>query len=79
MHRGPAFKDYFELREVIAGKSDAFARGFSVAILEYALGRSRTYRDESLIAEMLNQSGKNDFAMREFIHVIVQSKQFHSK
>jgi len=79
LHRGPAFKDYFELREIIAGKSDAFARGFSVAILEYALGRSRTYRDEPLIAEMQNQSGKNDFAMREFIHVIVQSKQFHSK
>ena len=78
-HHGPAFKDYFELREIIATRSDAFARGFSVAILEYALGRPLSYRDEPLIAEMINQSRRKDFALREFIQVLVRSDEFYSK
>jgi hypothetical protein len=78
-HNGPAFKDCFELRDIVATKSAAFARGFSIAILEYALGRPRSYRDEPLIAEMVDQSRRKDFAMREFIHILVNSKEFHSK
>ncbi len=79
LHNGPAFKDYFELHDVIATRSDAFARGFSLALLEYALGRSRSYRDEPLIAQMINQSRQKDFALREFIQVLVSSQEFHSK
>ena len=78
-HHGPSFKDFFELREVIAFKSDAFARGFSIAVLEYALGRPRSFRDEPLIARMVNQSRQKDFAMREFIKVLVSSNEFRSK
>ncbi|MEI8017304.1 MAG: DUF1592 domain-containing protein [Schlesneria sp.] len=78
-HHGPAFTTFFELRDVIASKSDAFARGFSIAVLEYALGRSRSFRDEPLIAQMVNQSRQKDFAMREFIKVLVGSNEFRSK
>ncbi len=78
-HHGPAFKDFYELRDVIATKSDAFARGFSIAVLEYALGRSRSFCDEPLIAQMVNQSRQKDFAMREFIKVLVGSNEFRSK
>ena len=79
MHNGPPFKNYFELRDIIATKSDAFAIGFSQAILEFAFGRPRSFSDEPLMAEMLAQSRKNDFAMRNFIHVLVKSKEFRSK
>ena len=78
-HNGPGFKNFFELRDIIASKSDAFARGFSIAILEYALGRPHGDSDEPLIAEMINQARKRDFATREFIQVLVRSKEFHSK
>jgi Protein of unknown function (DUF1592)/Protein of unknown function (DUF1588)/Protein of unknown function (DUF1587)/Protein of unknown function (DUF1585)/Protein of unknown function (DUF1595)/Planctomycete cytochrome C len=79
LHKGPAFKDYFELRNIIASKSDAFARSFSESLIEFALGRPIGFRDEPLITDMLKQAGKKDLAMREFIHALVASKEFHTK
>jgi hypothetical protein len=79
LHKGPAFKDYFGLRDIVASKSDNFARGFSAALIEYALGRPCGFSDEPLIENMLDQSAKRDFAIREFIHSLVESKEFHTK
>ena len=79
LHKGPSFKSYFELRDIIASRSDAFARGFSEALIEYALGRPVGFRDEPLINGMLNQSGKNNLAIREFIHALINSREFHTK
>jgi mono/diheme cytochrome c family protein len=78
-HKGPAFKDYFELRNIIASKSDAFARSFSEALIEFALGRPLGFRDEPLVDEMISQAGKKDLAMRVFIHALINSREFHMK
>ena len=78
-HKGPAFKDYFELRNLIASKSDAFARSFSEALIEFALGRPIGFRDEPLVDEMIAQAEKKNLAMREFIHALVSSRGFHMK
>jgi mono/diheme cytochrome c family protein len=78
-HKGPAFKDYFELRNIIANKSNAFARSFSEALIEFALGRPIGFRDEPLLTDMLKQASKKDLAMREFIQALVASKEFHTK
>ena len=79
LHKGPEFKNYFELRDIIASKSDAFARGFSQAIIEYALGRPIGFRDESLIADMLAAAKKKGLGLREFIDALVASAEFHTK
>jgi hypothetical protein len=79
LHKGPSFQDYFGLRDIVAAKSNAFARGFSAALIEYALGRPCGFSDEPLIEHMLNQSASYDFAIREFIHSLVKSKEFHTK
>lgn len=79
LHNGPAFKDYFALREIIASKSDAFARGFSSALIEYALGRPCGFSDEPLVSGLLDQTRAKNFAMREFIHALVRSKEFHTR
>ncbi len=71
--------DYFELRDIICSKSDAFARGFSTVLIEYALGRPSGFSDQSLIDNMLRQAGNKDFAIREFIHALVSSIEFHTK
>jgi hypothetical protein len=78
-YKGPSFKDYFEMRDIIAAKSDAFARGFSTELIEYALGRPVGFRDEPLIADMLQRAGRKDLAAREFIQALVSSKEFHTK
>jgi len=78
-HKGPAFKNYFELRDQIAARSDAFARGFTLALIEYALGRPIGFRDEPLIADMLLQAGEKNLALREFMQALVSTKEFHTK
>lgn len=78
-HNGPAFKDFFEMREQIAARSDEFARGFSLALTEYALGRPVGFRDEPLLADMLLVAKKKDLALREFILALVLSEEFHTK
>jgi hypothetical protein len=79
LYKGPAFKDYFGLRDIIASKSDAFARSFSEALIEFALGRPPGFRDEPLIAGMIQQAGKKDLAIRDFIQALVASREFHTK
>ncbi|MCX7411852.1 MAG: DUF1592 domain-containing protein [Planctomycetia bacterium] len=79
IHRGPAFNDYFELRDIITSRADAFARGFSMELIEYALGRPAGLADYMLADEMISRAKDKDFAMREFIHALVASKEFHTK
>ena len=79
LHKGPAFQSYFELRDLIASKPDAFARGFSQTLLEYALGRAVGFRDEPLITEMLAAAKKEKLGVRGFINALVASKEFHTK
>ncbi len=78
-HNGPAFTGYFELRDIVASKSEAFARGFTEALIEYALGRPFGFTDEDLATSIVNQAREKDFALREFIHALVASDAFHSK
>jgi hypothetical protein len=79
-HNGPAFADFFELRELIATKhQDDFARGFTEALIEYGLGRPFGFTDEDLANEILVASKDKQYAVSEFIHTLVQSKPFQSK
>ena len=78
-HKGPAFKDYFELRDLIHGRADDFAQGYSMALIQYALGRSIGFLDEALIGKMVSDAKPHDFALRSFIHTLVGSEEFHSK
>lgn len=79
LHKGPAFRDYQGLRDIIAARSDAFARGFAEALFEYALGRPLGFRDEPVVNDIVRQAQSKDLALREFIHAIVRSPEFHTK
>ncbi len=79
MHKGPEFHDFQEFRDIVAARSDDFARGFSEALFEYALGRPIGFRDEPVIAGMVRQAQRKDYALREFIQAVVRSTEFHTK
>ena len=79
LHGGPAFKDFFELREIVAARPEQFARGFTVALIEYALGRPCGFGDEPLVDAIVKDASSHDLAMRSFIHSLVQSKAFRTK
>jgi len=79
-HDGPAFTDFFELRELFATKhKEDFARGFTEVLIQYGLGRLFGFTDENLANEILAASKDKQYAVSEFIHALVQSKAFQSK
>lgn len=79
LHKGPKFGSYYELRDILASREDDFAQGVSTALAEYALGRPIGFSDEEFIKSVVAQAKEKDFAIREFVHAIVSSQQFHTK
>jgi hypothetical protein len=79
LHKGPHFKDYFELRDLIASKPEAFAHCFSAALIEYALGRPCGFSDEPLVADMLQKARANHWTPRAFIRALLESNEFRKR
>lgn len=77
--KGPAFQDYFELRDLIADRQSDFARGFVEALIEYALGRPFGFSDEELATGIVAQAREKNFALRQFITTLVLSEPFQRK
>ena len=78
-HKGPAFADYFELRDRVAEREPDFARGFTEALISYSLGRPFGFTDEGLALEILATARKEQYSVSEFVHALVQSKTFITK
>jgi hypothetical protein len=78
-HKGPAFADFFELREIIASRDADFARGFVENLIEYALGRPYGFSDDELAREIVVIAQKDRFALRRFLQALVASEAFHLK
>jgi hypothetical protein len=79
MFRGGSFRDYFELRERIAGRVDDFAQGFAENLIEYALGRPYGFSDAALAGEMVAHAKAHNYAIRAFVSALVTSPSFRSK
>ena len=78
-HKGPAFATYYDLRDLIHARAGDFSRAFSAALIQYALGRPLSFRDEPLIEQMVSEAQQQDFALRSFLLTLVRSKEFRSK
>jgi hypothetical protein len=79
-HDGPAFADFFELRDLIATwRTKILARAFTEALIEYGLGRPFGFTDEDLAKEIVGSAKSKQFAVSEFVHALVQSKAFRTK
>ncbi len=79
LHGGPAFADFFELRGIVAARPEQFARGFTAALIQYALGRPAGFGDEPLIDSIVHDARSHEFGVRSFIHGLVQSGSFRTK
>ena len=76
---GPAFKDFPEMRAIIASKQEAFARGFTKSLIEYALGRPCGFSDEPFVDGLVKQSAAKGYGARESIQALVASQEFSTK
>jgi hypothetical protein len=79
LHKGQTFNDYFGLREILASKQGAFARGFAEALFEYALGRPPSFNDEDAVAGMVREAEKSDYSVAEFVRALARSPVFKRK
>ena len=78
-HKGPAFGDYYELREQISQREDDFARGIVEHLIGYALGRPFGFTDEYLANQILGSAKQEEYAVSAFIHALVRSEAFQKK
>jgi hypothetical protein len=78
-YNGPAFQDYFQLRDLIAARSEDFARSFAEALIEYALGRPYGFTDTALADDIVKRAKAKDFSMKEFFVALATSQVFGRK
>ena len=78
-YKGASFKDYFELRDLIAAQPEKFARGFTEALIEYGMGRPFGFLDDPLAADILKQAQSQDYQMATFLRTLVLSETFQTK
>ena len=78
-YKGPAFADYFELRDRIAEREPDFVRGFTEALIGYSLGRPFGFTDEELAQEILTAAKAKQYSVSEFIKTLVSSEKFRRK
>ncbi|NBW97246.1 MAG: DUF1585 domain-containing protein, partial [Planctomycetia bacterium] len=64
---------------IVASRREPFARGFTAALIEYALGRPCGFSDEPLVDAIVKDAKDHDFALRSSIHALVQSEAFRTK
>ena len=78
-YKGPAFTNYFEMRELIAKREADFARGFTEHLIEYALGRPFGFTDQDLVDEILNSTRQDNYKVSSLIYTLVNSDVFSQK
>ena len=76
---GTPFADFFELRKRLAERQPSFARSCVESLIAYSLGRPYGFTDQDLAEEILAGSGDQTPALQDFIHTLVQSRQFRTK
>jgi len=76
---GTRFDDYTSLRDVIASRTDDFARGLAESLIAYGLGRPFGFTDQTLADDIIKQAKEHNYELSQFVHALVQSKPFRSK
>lgn len=76
---GVEFANYFGLRDEVAKRPDAFAHGFTKALITYSLGRPFGFTDQTLAESILDQAKAGHYDPNLFVHALVQSPTFQHK
>lgn len=79
MKSGETFEGPAELREILTGKKELFAKNFSVKMLSFALGRGIIFKDSPTIEHLQQTLLENDFNSEQFILALVNSYPFRYK
>ena len=79
-HAGPAFNDYFQLRDQIADRhGDAFVRGLIENLFAYALGRPASFADADTLDRLAATARRDGYRLRDILQAIVATDEFQTK
>ncbi|MFO0821715.1 MAG: DUF1588 domain-containing protein, partial [Gemmataceae bacterium] len=78
-HKGPAFKDYFELRDRIADRGDDFLKGLIENLYEYALGRRVSFADAETIDTLVQAAKADGGRLKSIVKRLVARPEFESR
>lgn len=70
------FSTPLELKTLIMGGKDKFARNLTRKLLAYATGRAMEYYDEAEVTTIVNQAAKNGYKMQDIVLGVIQSRPF---
>jgi len=79
MESGEVFEGPAELRKILVGKKELFAKTLSKKMLSFALGRSLQFKDSPTIDHLQKNMLKTDFNSQQFIIEIAKSYPFRFK
>ena len=78
-HNGPAFRDYFELRDRIADRGDAFLRGLVEHLFAYGSGRPPSFADAEAIDGIVVAAKADGAGLGGILRKIVTTPEFRTK
>jgi mono/diheme cytochrome c family protein len=73
---GKTFRGPAELKIIVKGKKDLFARSLSEKVLTYALGRGLEYYDKCAVDKIVAALDKNDYRFSVLLTEVVKSEPF---
>ncbi|GDY18788.1 hypothetical protein LBMAG56_01330 [Verrucomicrobiota bacterium] len=78
--RGPKIDGMEELKAYLQKeRQDDIAANVTKRLLSYAIGRALSYRDQSAVADLCNQTRKNSYRFQDVIAAICQSETFRGR
>jgi mono/diheme cytochrome c family protein len=76
---GTKFDGFFELRDAVASRKEAFLLGLVEQLVSYALGRPAQFSDDDLCARIVRESGSGQSTLRDLVLALVASRPFQTK
>ena len=76
---GQAFKDIVELKRILVGRKELFARMLTEKLLAYGCGRRMESADRPQIDLLVTSVAKANEGLRRLVELVVTSKTFRSK
>ena len=76
---GKEFAGIAEFKRHLLGHKEQVARNFIAQLVVYSTGGEIQFADREEIESILQRTRENDFAVRDIIHDVVQSRLFREK
>ena len=76
---GHTFAGFAEFRDHLASQPELLARTFVEKLLTFAAGRELGFSDRAEIQRIVTAAAKNNYGVRDLIHLAIQSEIFRSK